>query len=65
MPRRLSGDYDGNEYLKEIKEEPSYIDGTAGTVRGMKKTKIRRDGNFYGHLKSGSIKKGIVKGESC
>jgi hypothetical protein len=26
MPRRLSGDYNGNEYLKDIKSEYSFID---------------------------------------
>jgi len=52
--RKLTGDYNGKEYLAHIRENDSdeaYIHGTNMLLDGL-----GSDNGFYGHLKSGSIK---------
>ena len=53
MPRRLSGDYDGTEYLNSIKEsEPSPSESPV-SLEGI-------DNHFYGHLDPKAVKTKVI-----
>lgn len=51
--RKLSGDYDGKSYMKRMHEEGEE-EMEEFLIQNMAGRKV--DGNFYGHIKSGSHK---------